>query len=156
MPVKPIPEGYNSVTPYLSLKGASAAIEFYKEAFGAMEMFRLPMPNGDIGHAEIKIGDSNIMLADDCAEGGMHNPKALSGSTVGLMLYVEDVDATYAKAISLGAKEIRPVQDQFYGDRTGTLEDPYGHIWFIGTHIEDLTPEEIDKRAQAMFVDGAE
>lgn len=151
MTVKSIPEGYHSVTPYLSIKGAAEAIEFYKRALNATELFRLDMPNGQIGHAEIKIGDSPIMLADPCEEGAFLNPQSLGGSSVGLMVYVEDVDALFAQAVDAGAEVVEAVQDQFYGDRTGTLKDPYGHVWFLARHIEDLTPEEINERAEAMF-----
>ena len=155
MTVKPIPEGYHTVTPYLSIAGATEAIEFYKRAFGATELFRLPMPSGEIGHAELKIGDSSVMLADPCDEGGFRSPKSLNGSSVGLHLYVADADTLFAQAVAAGAKVVKPVQDQFYGDRTGTLEDPFGHIWFIATHKEDLTPEEIATRAEALFKQGA-
>jgi PhnB protein len=151
MKVNPIPEGYHSVTPYLMIKGASEAIEFYKRAFDATELFRLVAPNGMIGHAEIKIGDSSLMLADPCEEGAFRNPRSLGGSPVALHVYVEDVDAQFAQAVSAGAKVVKLVQDQFYGDRTGTLEDPFGHIWFLATHKEELTPEEINRRAEALF-----
>ncbi|MGH8498414.1 MAG: VOC family protein [Methylococcales bacterium] len=151
MTVKPIPDGYHSVTPYLSIQGAAEAIEFYKQAFGATELFRLAAPSGEIGHAEIKIGDSSIMLADPCEEGAFRNPQSLGGSSVGLHVYVNDVDALFSQAVAAGAKTVKPVQDQFYGDRTGTLEDPFGHVWFLATHKEDLTPEEINQRAEALF-----
>jgi PhnB protein len=146
--VKPIPEGYHSVTPYLAVKGAAEAIEYYSKAFGAIELFR--MPNGDkIGHAEIKIGDSPIMLADEHPEMGHVGPQSLSGTSVSLMIYVDDVDAIYPQAIALGGTELRPLQDQFYGDRSGTLKDPFGHVWTIATHKEDVAPDEIAKRAAA-------
>jgi PhnB protein len=151
MNVKPIPEGFQSITPYLSIQGAAEAIEFYKRAFHATELFRLDTPTGEIGHAEIVIGDSRIMLADPCEEGPFLNPKSLGGSTVGLHVYVEDVDALFSNAVTAGATTLRPVQDQFYGDRTGTLIDPFGHVWFLATHKEDLTPEEIHRRAEALF-----
>ena len=154
MTIKTIPDGYHSVTPYLSIKGAAQAIEFYKRAFSATELFRLVAPSGEIGHAEIKIGDSPIMLADPCEEGPFRNPQSLGGSSVGLHVYVEDVDALFVQAVDAGAKAVRPVQDQFYGDRTGTLEDPFGHVWFLATHKEDLTPEEINRRAEALFKQG--
>src|SRR5688572_5566328 len=125
MTVKSIPEGYHSVTPYLSIQGAADAIEFYKRAFNATEMFRLVAPGGTIVHAEIRIGDSPIMLADPCETGSFRSPQSLGGSSIGLHVYVEDVDALFAQAIDAGAKSVRPVQDQFYGDRTGTLEDPF-------------------------------
>ncbi|MGH9875975.1 MAG: VOC family protein [Pyrinomonadaceae bacterium] len=151
MTVKPIPDGYHNVTPYLSIKGAAEAIEFYKRAFGATELFRLVAPSGEIGHAEIKVGKSVIMLADPCETGAFRSPQSLGGSSVGLHVYVEDVDAQFSRAVDAGAKAVRPVQDQFYGDRTGTLEDPFGHVWFLATHKEDLTPEEINKRAETLF-----
>ncbi|WP_333878196.1 VOC family protein [Methylobacter sp.] len=152
MTVKPIPDGYHSITPYLMIKGAAEAIEFYKQAFGAIEIFRLSHPNGQIGHAEIKIGDSSIMLADPCEQqGAFRTPQSLGGSSVALHIYVKDVDAQFAQAVSAGAKEIKPVLDQFYGDRTGTLKDPFGHIWFIATHKKDISPEEISKRAKELF-----
>jgi PhnB protein len=151
MAIKPIPDGYHAVTPYLSIKGAAEAIEFYKRAFNATEIFRLVAPSGEIGHAEIKVGDSPIMLADACEESGFRSPASLGGSTVGLHLYVQDVDALFAHALGAGAKSVRPVQDQFYGDRSGTLEDPFGHVWFLATHKEDLSPEEINRRADALF-----
>jgi PhnB protein len=154
MAIKHKPDGYHSVTPYLSIKGAAEAIDFYKRAFGATELFRLVAPGGEIGHAEIKIGDSPIMLADPCEEGTFRNPKALGGSSIGLHVYVDNVDELFTRAVNAGAKAVRAVQDQFYGDRTGTLEDPFGHIWFLATHKEDLTPEEINRRAEALFKKG--
>ncbi len=154
MTIKPIPDGYHTVTPYLSIKGAAKAIDFYKRAFNASELFRLVAPSGEIGHAEIKIGNSPIMLADPCEEGTFRNPQSLGGSSVGLHVYVDDVDALFAQAVDAGAKTVRPVQDQFYGDRTGTLEDPFGHVWFLATHKEELTPEEITKRAEALYKQG--
>ena len=154
MTVKPIPDRYHSVTPYLSIKGAAEAIEFYKRAFSATELFRLVAPSGEIGHAEIKIGNSAIMLADPCETGPFRSPQSLGGSSIGLHVYVEDVDALFAQAVDAGAKVVKPVQDQFYGDRTGTLEDPFGHVWFLATHKKDLTPEEIKKRAEALFKQG--
>ena len=147
--VKPIPEGYHSVTPYLIISGAGDAIDFYKKAFGATELFRMPAPEGKIGHAEIKIGDSPIMLADESPEMGYKSATTLSGSPVSLMIYVEDVDKVYNQAIAAGGTEVKGVQDQFYGDRSGTLKDPYGHVWHIATHKEDVTPEEMDKRMAA-------
>ncbi len=150
MTVKPIPEGYHTVTPYLIIRGAAEAIEFYKQAFAATEVMRLPAPGGKLGHAEIQIGDSRIMLADEVPEMGFQSPTALGGTAVSICLYVEDVDALFQQALDAGGKEQRPVQDQFYGDRSGTLEDPFGHVWTIATHKEDLTPEEIEKRMQEM------
>jgi PhnB protein len=147
MAIKPIPEGYHTVTPYLIIKNAVRAIEFYKQAFGATEIFRMADPDsGHVGHAEIKIGDSPVMLADEHPEIGFVGPQTLGGSTVSISLYVEDVDSLFERAIHAGAKELRPVQNQFYGDRSGTLQDPYGHIWNIATHIEDISPEEMQKR----------
>lgn len=154
MAVKPIPEGYHSVTPYLIIKGAAAALEFYKKAFGAVELMRLEAPGGKIGHAEIRIGDSPVMLADEFPEMGAISPQTLGGAGVSLMVYVEDVDARFRQAIQAGGTEVRPVQDQFYGDRSGTLKDPFGHQWTIGTHTEDLTPEEIGQRAAAAMGGG--
>lgn len=154
MAVKPIPEGYHSVTPYLVVKGAAAALEFYKKAFGAVELMRLEIPGGKIGHAEIRIGDSPVMLADEFPEMGAISPQTLGGAGVSLMVYVEDVDARFRQAIQAGGTEVRPVQDQFYGDRSGTLKDPFGHQWTLGTHKEDLTPEEIGKRAAAAMGGG--
>lgn len=151
MPVKPIPDGYHTATPYLIVKGAADAIEFYKKAFGATEMLRMPTPDGKVMHAEIKIGDSPIMLADECPEMGARSPQTIGGSPVSLMLYVEDVDKLFAQAIAAGGKVKRPVADQFYGDRSGGLEDPFGHQWHLSTHVEDVSPEELKKRADAMF-----
>jgi PhnB protein len=151
MAVKPVPDGYHTVTPYLSVEGAAEALEFYKKALSATEVFRLSTPNGQIGHAEIRIGDSAVMLADPCEAGAFRNPQSLGGTSVGLHVYVEDVDALFTQAIEAGAKVVKPVEDQFYGDRTGTLEDPFGHVWFIATHKEELSPEEINRRAEAIF-----
>ena len=149
MPVSPIPEGYHSVTPYLILKNAAAAIEFYKKAFGAVELFRVEGPGGKIGHAEIKIGDSPVMLADEYPDMGYKGPESLGGTAVSLMVYVDDVDKIYPQAIAAGGKELRPLQNQFYGDRSGTLTDPFGHVWTISTHVEDVSEEEMAKRAAA-------
>jgi PhnB protein len=151
--VKPIPEGYHSVTPYLSIKGAAEAIEYYKTAFGATELFRMEH-EGKIGHAEIKIGDSPIMLADEHPGFGNVSPATLGGSPVGIMIYVDDVDKIYNQAIQAGGKEVKPLQDQFYGDRSGTLTDPFGHVWTVATHKEDVAPEEIDRRLAAMAAKG--
>jgi PhnB protein len=151
MPVKPIPDGYHSVTPYLIVQGAAEALEFYAKALGATEVMRIPAPGGKkVGHAEIQIGDSRVMLADEVPEIGCRGPKALGGTPVSICLYVEDVDTLFQQALNAGAKEQRPVQDQFYGDRSGTLEDPFGHVWTIATHKEDLTDEEIAQRMQNM------
>ncbi len=149
MAVSPIPEGYHSVTPYLVMKNAAAAIEFYKKAFGAVELFRMPAPGGKVGHAEIKIGDSPVMLADEYPDMGFKGPESLGGTPVILMIYVNDVDKIYPQAIAAGGKELRPLQTQFYGDRSGTLTDPFGHMWTICTHVEDVPEEELAKRAEA-------
>jgi PhnB protein len=148
MPVKPIPEGYHSVTPYLIVRGAERALEFYKKAFGATELMRFPAAEGKIGHAEIKIGDSPIMLADEFPDMGYRSPQSVGGTPVSIMLYVEDVDAVAKRAVAAGAKEQRPVKDQFYGDRSGTFEDPFGHVWNIATHKEDLSIEEVRRRME--------
>ena len=150
MPVKPVPDGYHTVTPYLIISGAAKAIEFYKQAFGATEMLRLEGPGGSIGHAEIRIGNSIIMLADEHPQMGHRGPRALGGTPVSILLYVNNVDALFAQAIAAGGKVARPVADQFYGDRSGTLTDPFGHVWSIATHTEDVPPEEIDRRFAAM------
>ena len=149
MPVKPIPDGYHSVTPYLIINGAAAALDFYKKAFGAAELFRMDAPGGKIGHAEIKIGDSPIMLADEYPDMGYRGPRSIGGSPVSLMIYVGDADKVFNQALAAGAKVQQPMKDQFYGDRSGTLEDPFGHVWTVATHKEDLTPEEIGRRAAA-------
>ena len=151
--VKPIPEGYHSLTPYLIIDGAAQALEFYKTAFGATELFRMEH-EGKIGHAEMKIGDSPFMLADENPQMQFKGPKALGGTPVSLMIYVDDVDTTFKQALEAGGVEMKPLQDQFYGDRSGTLTDPFGHIWTVATHKEDVTPEEIDKRLKAMAAGG--
>ena len=146
MAVNPIPEGYPRVIPYLAINGAADALEFYKEVLGANERMRMPGPNGTIGHAELEVGDSVIMLADEYAEIGHLGPK--DGATpVSLCLYVENVDDVFKKAIGKGAKEVQPVEDKFYGDRAGTFEDPWGHHWNVMMHIEDVPPDEMEKRA---------
>jgi PhnB protein len=147
--VKPIPDGYRSVTPYLIFSGAGEAIAFYKRALGAEEVMRMDGPGGKIGHAEIKLGDSRIMLADEHPEIQALSPKTIGGSPVSIHLYVENVDAAVERAVAAGAKLIRPVADQFYGDRVGGIEDPFGYRWFIATHKEDLTMDEIRRRAPA-------
>ena len=146
--VKPIPDGYHSVTPYLICDSAADAIEYYKKAFGATELFRMDH-QGKVGHAELKIGDSPIMLADEYPQMGYRSPKALGGTPVSIMIYVEDVDTVYQQAIDAGATEVKPLQDQFYGDRSGTLTDPFGHVWTIATHKEDVTMEEMNRRMAA-------
>ena len=151
MTVSPIPDGYHSITPYLCIKGATEAIEFYKRAFDAAEVFRLVTPGGEIGHAEIRIGDSSFMLSEACSQSPLLSPQSQGCSSVGLYLYVEDVNAQFAKAVDAGAKVISPLLDQFYGDRTGVLKDPFGHVWYLASHIEDLSHEEISRRAEALF-----
>jgi PhnB protein len=147
--VKPIPEGYHSVTPYLILSGAGDALAFYTKALGAEEVMRLADPGGKVHHAEISIGDSRVMLADEHPEIQALSPKSVGGSPVSIHLYVEDVDAAVERAVVAGAKLVRPVADQFYGDRVGGIEDPFGYRWFIATHKEDLTMDEIRRRAAA-------
>lgn len=151
MAVKPIPDGYHSVTPYLYVQGAAAALDFYKRAFGATELFRLDGPDGKVGHAEIRIGDSPVMLADEFPGMGFRGPKSLGGVGVSLLIYVDNVDARFEQAVAAGAKVLRPVKDQFYGDRSGTLEDPFGHVWTIATHKEDVSPEEMKRRSEAFL-----
>jgi PhnB protein len=146
MAVKPIPDGYHSVTPYLIVRDAASAIEFYKKAFGATERMRFADPSGKVGHAEVQIGDSTVMLGDEHPDMGFRGPQSLGGSPVGLLIYVEDVDARFKQAVSAGATVVRPVQDQFYGDRSGTLNDPYGHVWTLSTHKEDVSLEEMHRR----------
>ena len=150
MALKPIPEGYHSVTPYLIIKGAAQAIDFYKKAFGATELMRFPGPNNTVMHAEIKIGDSPVMLADEHENGPYRSPLAVGGTPVSLMVYVEDVDTVFKQAVSLGAKSTRAVEDQFYGDRSGNLTDPFGHVWTIATHKEDVSSEEMQRRMAAL------
>jgi PhnB protein len=145
--VKPIPEGYHSITPYLVVNDAAGAIEFYKSAFGASELMRMAAPGGRVGHAEIRIGDSRVMLADEFPEMGARSARTLGGSPVHIYLYVEDVDAVTGKALAAGAKELRPVKDQFYGDRSGSIEDPFGHVWHVSTHKEDVPQDELKRRA---------
>jgi PhnB protein len=150
MAVKPIPDGYHSITPYLIVDGAAAALEFYKTAFGAVELFRMPMPDGKLAHSEFQIGDSRLMMGDESPTMGFRGPKSLGGSAISLCIYVDNVDSLAERAIAAGVKVLRPVQDQFYGDRTGTFEDPYGHVWTIMTHTEDVTAEEMNQRMKAM------
>jgi PhnB protein len=147
--VTAIPRGYHSVTPYLSVKGAAAAIEFYKKVFGAKEKMRMP-DGGRIGHAEIVIGESHVMLADEYPERNLNAPQPGSSPPVGIMLYLKDVDAAAARAVAEGATLERPVADQFYGDRLGSIIDPFGHRWYISTHMEDVSPKEMERRMQAM------
>lgn len=151
--VNPIPKGFHSITPYFTVKDTRKAIEFYKTAFGAKEIERYTMPDGTIGHAMIEIGDSRIMLADENLEWGNKSPQTLGGTPVSICMYVEDVDATFNNALHAGAKVIGDmvVKDQFYGDRSGTLNDPFGHQWTIMTHIKDVPPEEMQRQMNEMF-----
>jgi PhnB protein len=144
---KPTPSGYHTITPYLSVKDAAKAIEFYKRAFGAEETVRMPGPDGGVMHAEIRIGDSIIMLGDESPMGGCKSPQSLGGTTMGLHIYVKDVDAAFKKAVAAGAKVSMPLMDMFWGDRYGKLTDPFGHEWSIATHTKDLTPDEIERGA---------
>lgn len=146
MSVKPIPDGYHTATSYIIVKGAAAALDFYQKAFNAEEIMRFEGPGGSIGHAEIKIGDSPIMLADENPQWGAISPTTLGGTPAGICLYVRDCDAVFNRAVAAGAKVERPLQDQFYGDRSGTVIDPFGHKWTIATHVEDVTPEEMKRR----------
>jgi PhnB protein len=151
-PPPPIPPGYAALTPYLIVAGAEAAIAFYAQAFGAVEVMRLPMPGGRIGHAELGIGESRVMLADESPQHGARAPAAFGGSPVSLHLYVADVDATVARALAAGASLLRPVADQFYGDRAGRITDPFGHVWHVATHVEDVSAEEMARRVSALQV----
>jgi PhnB protein len=148
--VKPIPDGYPQVTPYLCVDGGAAAIEFYGRVLGATERMRMPGPDGKIGHAELQIGDALIMLADEHPEMGIVGPKTIGGTPVTISVYVEDVDDVFKRAIDAGAKELRAAEDQFYGDRSAQFEDPFGHRWSVATHVEDVPPDEMAKRAAAM------
>jgi PhnB protein len=148
--VQPIPSGYSGVTPYLIIRGAKGALDFYKKAFSAVELMRFPGPGGTIGHAEIKIGEGIVMLADEMPDTPYRSPEAFGGTPVSLMFYVADVDRRFAQAVSAGATVQREVKDQFYGDRSGTLIDPFGHIWTIATHTEDVSPEQVKRRMAAM------
>jgi len=147
---KPIPKGYHAVTPYLSVKGAASAIEFYEKVFGAKEVMRIPGPHGTIGHAEIQINNCRIMLADEYPDMNFRSPPAFGGTPVHIHLYVKNSDDVAARAVAAGAKMLRPVQDQFYGDRSGSVEDPFGHVWHVATHTKDISMSEMKKRAAAM------
>lgn len=149
--VNPIPKGYHAITPYLIIDGARAAIEIYQKVFGAKKLMAMDGPDGKVGHAEMKIGDSHFMLADECPEMGAKGPRSSGGASVQMVVYIKDVDSVAKKALAAGMKEVRPVQDQFYGDRMGTFEDPFGHIWCIATHIEDVSPAEMKKRVKAAY-----
>jgi len=149
MGTKPIPEGYHTVTPYLAVDDAASAIEFYKRAFGAKERTRMPAPDGKIGHAELVIGDALVMLSDPFPQASTRPPSELGGTSTSIMMYVEDVDATVKQAVDAGATVTMEVADQFWGDRFGSVTDPFGHSWSIATHVEDLTPEEIAERGKA-------
>jgi PhnB protein len=149
MATKPIPEGYHTVTPYLAVDDAAAAIEYYKKAFGAKERGRMDAPDGRIGHAEIEIGDSLVMLADDFPQFATRSPKELGGTSVSVFMYVEDVDAVVKQAVDAGATVTMEVADQFWGDRFGSVQDPFGHVWSLATHVEDVPPEEMAERAKA-------
>jgi PhnB protein len=149
--VKAIPEGYRTVTPYLTVRNGAEAIDFYKRAFNAQENFRMAEPGGRIGHAELRIGDSLIMLSDEYPDMGARGPESIGGTPVALHLYVEDVDAFVERALQAGARLERPLQNQFYGDRAGMLADPYGHRWWVASHVEDVPPEELERRAKEMF-----
>jgi PhnB protein len=148
MATKPIPEGYHTLTPYLAVDDASRAIEFYQRAFGAKERVRMPAPNGKIGHAELEIGDSLVMLSDPFEQATVKPPKQIGGSTASIFMYVEDVDEMVQQAVDAGAKVTSEIQDMFWGDRFGSIEDPFGHTWSIATHVEDLSPEEIAERGR--------
>lgn len=146
--VKPIPDGYHTVTPYLCVHDGAAAIEFYKRAMNAQELFRMQLPDGKISHAELQIGDSRVMLAGEFPEMNFRSPKSLGGSPIMMHLYVDDCDAWFNRAVDAGAKVTRPVADQFYGDRGGGVEDPFGHSWYFSTHVEDVSEEELKERAK--------
>ena len=152
--VQAIPAGYGGVTAYLVIRGAARALDYYRKAFGATELMRFPGENGTIGHAEIRIGAGVVMLADEMPGAPYRSPDSLGGTPVSMMFYVADVDATFAKAVAAGGTVQRPVEDQFYGDRTGTLVDPFGHVWTIATHVEDVSPEEVQKRMASMMAGG--
>jgi PhnB protein len=148
--VQPIPAGYAGVTPYLIVRDATRALEFYKKAFGATEVMRFPTPDGKIAHAEMKVGEGMFMLADEMPDQGYRSPETLEGTPVSLMFYVRDVDALFARAVAAGAAVKQPLKDQFYGDRNGTLTDPFGHVWTVATHVEEVSQEEVERRMAAM------
>jgi len=148
--VSPIPSGYHAVTPYLSVRGAADAIDFYKQAFGAKEIMRMPGPDGKLGHAEVCIGDSRVMLSDEYQDMDFLGPKSRGGTTVHMHVYVPNCDAQVERAVKAGAKVVRPVTDQFYGDRSGCVEDPFGHLWHLSTHIEDVPMSKLRKKAEEL------
>ena len=152
--VQPVPTGYAGVTPYLIIRGAARALDFNKKAFGATELMRFPAPGGKIGHAEMKIGDSVVMMADESTEMGHNSPQTLDGTPVSMLFYVADVDAQFAKALAAGGVVKQPLKDQFYGDRSGTIMDPFGHVWTIATHVEDVSAEEMQRRMAKMSTSG--
>lgn len=154
MPTPAIPPGYHSVTPYLFVKGAREALDFYGRAFGAKVTLALDMPDGSLGHAEIQIGDSIVMLGEESLPHGAKSPTTLGGTATSLMVYLKDVDSAFARALAAGAIELRPLADQFYGDRTGTFQDPFGHHWTLATHIEDVPPDEIARRVAKLYGGG--
>jgi PhnB protein len=155
MAVRPVPEGYSTATPYLIVSGAVEAIDFYKNAFGASEIMRFPQPDGKIAHAEIQIGDSKIMLADEYPDRGYRSPRSLGGSGSSIMLYVNNVDDVFERAVKAGAKAKDPVKNQFYGDRSGNLVDPFGHMWTVATHVEEVSAEEMQRRMKEMSASAA-
>ncbi len=148
---RPIPEGYHTITPYLYVRGATEALDFYRRALGAEELFRMDAPDGKIGHAEMRIGDSPFMLADEVEAWGNRSPLSLGGNGSSLMIYVDNVDEAFQRAVDAGAKVKRPVENQFYGDRAGVIEDPFGHVWTIATHVEDVPTEELERRMKEMM-----
>lgn len=149
--VKPIPDGYHTITPYLNVKGAAEALAFYRKALGAEEVFRMEMPGGTVAHAEMRIGDSHFMVAEEMEDWGNRSPGSLGGTSFSMMVYVEDCDAAFQRAIDAGATEVMPVSDHFYGDRSGVVEDPYGHRWNLSTHVEDVPPDEMERRMKEMM-----
>lgn len=149
--VSAIPKGYNSITPYLIVSNAAKAIEFYKKIFGAKEAMRMDRPDGKVGHAELKFGDSKIMLADECPEMGAHRPHTVDDCAISVHFYTKNVDHIVEKAVAAGATLKRPVEDMFYGDRSGSVKDPFGHVWYVSTHIEDVTPAKLRKRAAELY-----
>lgn len=155
MAVSKIPAGYHTATPYLLVRGGAEALDYYRRAFGAVELFRMAGPDGRLGHAEFRVGDSPIMVADEHPEHGFVGPQTLGGSGVSLLLYVDDVDSAFTRALEAGGELLRPVKDQFYGDRSGTLRDPFGHVWTLATRIEDVPPEELEARARAAMSQSA-